>query len=320
MQPLIAIPAIAALVYRAYSRQSLTPLGIFTAFLTAIIHALHPWSVFFALLTTFFLAGTAATKVKHAQKVKLTVSASGGNAPSVPHPRTAIQVLANSATASLLILVHWQYRARGTTGLVCLKMPGAHAMSWVDLLPYGVFAQYAAVAADTLASELGILSTEQPILITDIAGLLSFKPKRVPRGTNGGVTLLGTAAGAGGAALIAIVAASLTPYCSGQWSFSSGLLLVLGLTVWGALGNLLDSILGGLLQASVVDERTGRVIEGEGGLKVQYSKKSDKEGQRRVLNGNDILDNNGVNFLMAAMMSLGGIVVLSSSRLAMGFD
>ena len=63
MKPVIAVPAISALVYRAYSRKSLTPIGILTAFVTAIVHAVHPWSVFFALLAVFFLAGTAATKV-----------------------------------------------------------------------------------------------------------------------------------------------------------------------------------------------------------------------------------------------------------------
>lgn len=63
MKPYIAVPAIAALVYRAWSRKSLTPIGIATALVVAIVHAIHPWSVFFALLATFFLAGTTVTKV-----------------------------------------------------------------------------------------------------------------------------------------------------------------------------------------------------------------------------------------------------------------
>lgn len=63
MRPLIAVPATLALVYRAWSRKSLTPTGIFVAAVTAAIHAIHPWSVFFALLVVFFLAGTAVTKV-----------------------------------------------------------------------------------------------------------------------------------------------------------------------------------------------------------------------------------------------------------------
>jgi uncharacterized membrane protein len=41
----------------------LTPGGIAAAVATAIAHAMHPWSVFFALLVVFFLTGSAVTKV-----------------------------------------------------------------------------------------------------------------------------------------------------------------------------------------------------------------------------------------------------------------
>ena len=60
----IAAPLIAGLVYRAWSHKSLTPVGIATAFATAVVHAIHPWGVFFLLLAAFFLAGTTVTKVK----------------------------------------------------------------------------------------------------------------------------------------------------------------------------------------------------------------------------------------------------------------
>ncbi len=63
MHPYIAVPATVALVYRAYSHKSLTPSGIVVAAVTAVIHAIHPWSAFFALLVVFFLAGTSVTKV-----------------------------------------------------------------------------------------------------------------------------------------------------------------------------------------------------------------------------------------------------------------
>lgn len=63
MHPYIAVPAVALLVLRAWSNNSLTPAGIGAATLTAVVHAIHPWSVFFALLVVFFLGGTAVTKV-----------------------------------------------------------------------------------------------------------------------------------------------------------------------------------------------------------------------------------------------------------------
>ena len=63
MHPYIAVPAILALLYHAWSRRSLTPAGLVVAALTATVHAIHPWSIFFALLGVFFLSGTAVTKV-----------------------------------------------------------------------------------------------------------------------------------------------------------------------------------------------------------------------------------------------------------------
>ncbi len=63
MKPIIAIPATLLLVYRAYSKKSLTPGGILAATLTAIAHAIHPWNLPFVLLIVFFLAGTRATHV-----------------------------------------------------------------------------------------------------------------------------------------------------------------------------------------------------------------------------------------------------------------
>ncbi|TBU36320.1 integral membrane protein DUF92-domain-containing protein, partial [Dichomitus squalens] len=49
---------------------------------------------------------------------------------------------------------------------------------------------FACCLGDTLASELGILSRSPPILITTL--------KRVPPGTNGGLSVLGTLASVGG--------------------------------------------------------------------------------------------------------------------------
>ena len=91
------------------------------------------------------------------------------------------------------------------------------------------------------------------------------------------MTLLGTAAGFLGAFTIALTSALLLPFCapgtvfnSGTtiWSLQDKLLWVLGITIWGGFGSILDSALGGWFQASVVDVRTGKVVEGAGGKKV----------------------------------------------------
>jgi uncharacterized membrane protein len=64
MKPLFAVPAVTALVYRAWSRKSLTPAGLVAATLTAIVHTAHPWSAPFLLLAVFYIGGTSATKVE----------------------------------------------------------------------------------------------------------------------------------------------------------------------------------------------------------------------------------------------------------------
>ncbi|KAI9654685.1 MAG: hypothetical protein M1829_000893 [Trizodia sp. TS-e1964] len=356
MKAAIAIPITLALIYRSWSHNSLTPLGIIAAAITATIHALHPWNLPFALLCVFFLGGTFVTKIKKDTKAQLTLQSSG--APSGEGPRTHVQVLANSAVASVLVLLHiFQLNER--------KGPeGRHCYPWKrgDLLVVGIVGNYAAVAADTFSSELGILSKRTPRLVT------SLTLRHVPRGTNGGVTLLGLGAGLLGALSVAMAAVLLVPFCQATslpdsqgafghtaglergegWGVREKVLAVLAVTLWGGLGSLVDSFLGGWLQASVVDVKSGKVVEAQGGNKLtcirlrvlvltraekwKQREELDKKAGRRpssppqasldnvqaqrgpsrvVESGIGLLDNNAVNFLMAAIMSVGAMAAVS---------
>lgn len=89
------------------------------------------------------------------------------------------------------------------------------------------FGAIAAALADTLSSEIGILSKKKPVLITNLK-------KEVEPGTNGGVTILGILAAFMGAILIAL---------SVFYAFPNAYLAVI-LIVSGVLGSLFDSILG----------------------------------------------------------------------------
>ncbi|THY51427.1 hypothetical protein D6C99_04466 [Aureobasidium pullulans] len=280
---------ITALVVYSAAKNKLTPAGIAAAIVTAGIHMLHPWGVFFNLLVGFFIAGTVGTKINHSQKATLTQSATGGVGGE--GARNYAQVLANSGTASVLILWHLYASQNGSN----LKTFGL-----TDEIPFGIAASYAAAAADTLSSELGILSPTSPVLIT--------APWRsVPRGTNGGVTITGLLAGLAGSVFISSLAYFTLPYSGTAWTGDAKFMFWVTLTAAGFSGTLLDSLLGALVQATVEDKSSGRVVEGDNGKRVKVT-----QGGSRVQRGIDLLNNNGVNFAMAATVAAVGMGVWNS--------
>ncbi|KAF5567669.1 transmembrane protein [Fusarium phyllophilum] len=274
MRLLYALPATCALIYRAKSRNSLTPAGIFAATLTAAAHAYHPWNLPFALLCVFFLAGTRVTHIKEGIKANYTLRSKGTSGGE--GPRTHVQVLANSLMASVLSVLHANQLRKREAAFADPNTPdptGSLCFSWGgDLLVVGIIANYAAVAADTFSSELGILSSGQPRLIT------SPTLRKVPRGTNGGVTLLGLGAGLLGSMIIVTTSMIFLPSCSEEssqtpaggapWTMLERRKFMGFMVLWGALGSVLDSFLGGLFQRSVRDVRSGKIVEGEGGNRV----------------------------------------------------
>ncbi|KAI0974076.1 integral membrane protein DUF92 [Xylaria arbuscula] len=299
MKAIIAVPATLALVYRAYSHKSLTPFGIFIAALTATVHAIHPWNLPFVLLIVFFLAGTRATAVKKEVKASLTLHAQGSDGGE--GPRTHVQVLANSLMASILSLLHtYQLRQRREAVWNGQEPSGTYCYSWGgDLLVVGIIANYAAVCADTFSSELGILSRTEPRLIT------SLNLRKVPRGTNGGVTVWGLFAGFLGSLIIIATSLMFLPTCDDHtsreiaggrsWSTSEKIIFAAGMTIWGTLGSVLDSFLGGWLQRSVRDVRTGKIVEGEGGVRVLTSTSADAGAKAKLIGADAVESTSAVD-------------------------
>jgi uncharacterized protein (TIGR00297 family) len=161
------------------------------------------WSWGF-LLIAFFVSASALTRLGEQKKADLigSVVQHGGE-------RNARQVLANGGVYAMAALAY-----------VVFPSPVWFAVGIGAL---------AASTADTWSTEVGTLAGGEPVSIISL--------KRVPPGTSGGVTLIGTVAGVGGALFIgagATLANWPVPFAA----------VVLG----GVAGGLADSLLGATLQ------------------------------------------------------------------------
>jgi uncharacterized protein (TIGR00297 family) len=211
MQLLIGLVLAVAVAYAAYRVHSLSQSGAVAASLVgAIVFGLGGWQ-WAALLLAFFISSTLLTRAFQNRKRGLNEKFSKGG------ERDAAQVLGNGGIAAAFVLLHGFFPASFWT--------------WV-----GFAAALASVNADTWATELGVLNPTLPRAITDLR-------QRVEKGTSGGVSLFGTGAALLGSALIAVLAAWLTPFSA---FFFPTLFLV---AIAGLLGSLFDSFLGATVQA-----------------------------------------------------------------------
>jgi uncharacterized protein (TIGR00297 family) len=158
----------------------------------------------FAALATLFLLTWATTRLGYRRKQEMGIAERGDG-------RDAWQVVANLAVAAL--------------GAVGFSVTGNHI--WL----LAATAALAEAGTDTVASEVGQLSSHTVLLITTW--------KRVQAGTDGGITLTGTIAGTVAALVIALVAEQ-----GGMVAHAQVWIPV----VAGFVGMLIDSVLGATLQ------------------------------------------------------------------------
>ena len=196
----LAIPLTFAMVARL--ARGVSTSGTFAGAVIAFISILASpdLRMFWPLLILFSIT-LAATRVGRSQKQKLKVAEAESG-------RSASQVMANL----------------GVMGLV-LAIPGFQPAYLLAL------AALAEVAADTISSEIGTATVARTVLITTW--------KTVPPGTNGGISIGGTAAGFLGAAIIATCAAIL-----GLIDGPGAIVIACA----GLFGMLVDSLLGATLE------------------------------------------------------------------------
>jgi uncharacterized protein (TIGR00297 family) len=194
-------------VVAAFAARRARMLGSTGAIAAAIVGTISlsaGWS-WGALLFSMFLSASALSRLgqrRKAERVGSTVEKGG--------ERDATQVLANGGIFAAAAL-----------GSLLAPSPAWYAIGAGAL---------AASAADTWATEVGTLVGGRPISI--ITG------KRVPPGTSGGISFLGTAAAIGGALFIAVVAGLA------GWPVP-----VTAVAIGGVAGALADSVLGATVQA-----------------------------------------------------------------------
>ncbi|MFX0063434.1 MAG: DUF92 domain-containing protein [Candidatus Hermodarchaeota archaeon] len=204
----------------ATSKKALrVPDGILAAFsIGVILFTFTPMG--WLLMLTFFLSASFLTKYKHHLKEGVQEKFDKGGR------RDAWQVLANSATTLVIaVLIGWY------------SLPDL-----ISPLFFGLAAYFASTNADTFSTEVGILAKSDPRWI--------LNPRQtVEKGTSGGVTLLGTLAGAIGALEIGIMLfiGTLIFPTPGK-TIIDGIIAIGVVTFAGMVGNFVDSLLGATVQ------------------------------------------------------------------------
>jgi uncharacterized protein (TIGR00297 family) len=182
----------------AYWRRMLTADGAAAASIVGCITFARGGVPGTASMLVFFGSSSLLSRVGEGRKEALPLAQAKGAR------RDAWQVLANGGVAALSGGLGRRYAATGAL---------------------------AAAAADTWATELGMLAGRQPRLITNF--------RHVPPGTSGGITPEGLLASLGGAVLVGLASAAPRR----EWA------IVRAAALAGLAGALLDSLLGATLQA-----------------------------------------------------------------------
>ena len=268
------------LAWRSRRKRTLSRMGASAGFVVGL--AIVSTGMRGLILFYFYQLGTWATKYKLKHKVKLDATVEPGA------ERGATQVLCVSVIALSLSLIHVIYC--GTERAIDFSSSSPdHSLA--SHLTCGIIAHHATSLADTLASEMGILANETPFLIT--------RPwKRVPPGTNGGITFTGLLWSVMGGWVIGVLCV-ITDWVGGTLPVHA-FATVAYASMCGLLGSLLDSLLGAVAQVTYFDTEKKKIVH------------ASRRGVPAIqpICGFNVLTNEQVNLVSTALTTfLGGWVM-----------
>ena len=221
----ISLVLSAGLSSLAYRHRMLTANGSFSAFLVSSAIGVFGGIPWLLTILAFVVAAFLTTKFRILEK------AGKGLQEGRKGERGTMNVVANSLPGVAIALLNF-------------FGPGSITHAEYALL---FIVSIAAAASDTLASEIGVIDRNTR-LITTFA--------KVPTGTDGGISVLGTTAALGGAVFIALTGYALL--------FLSGIRLPVSLlppvVLFGFLGSMVDSLLGATLERrGLIGKQTNNV-------------------------------------------------------------
>ena len=271
---------IAFIFFFALKTKILTVGGGFAAIFVGTIISLSGFEYFF-ILAAFFLSSSKATNIHKQIKTKLL-----GKSYIKEKKRNSIQVFSKSLFPSLICLIlYYNYGPK-----MNLFTSNNYHKLFLDALFIGFFES---ANADTWASELGINSKENPVLI--IKGF-----KQVPKGVNGAISLYGTLCSIYGGLFISfcVVICNILRFgifeflkCDRNIVIISTKIFFLGGLI-GFIGSFIDSILGQTVKISIYNVTKKCMIE-----KGNEEEEAKKNGDELKYYGRDILNNSGVNLV-----------------------
>ncbi|OGC79701.1 MAG: hypothetical protein A2145_05970 [candidate division Zixibacteria bacterium RBG_16_40_9] len=219
---LVAFIITALIVYCSYKLRFLTISGSIASTIMGTLvlgwGGLN-WAV---VLLWFFLSSSWLSRIDKKQKALLNFMWEKGD------KRDAWQVLANGSVASILVVVHK------------ISPEPIWYLMFVSTM--------AAVTADTWGTEIGVLSN------SSVRSILNFK--KVPKGTSGGITLMGTTASLLGSLSIAI-SGILFPFAPYKMKLEA----MVFITLAGLLASLADSLLGATIQGQYLCVICNKITE-----------------------------------------------------------